>query len=127
MPARARRVGWLLRCASRAAKLVFDFDDAPARSVCALYKAFRLHGISSKMILVDAWSQVHTAPAVALREPFVPSRNQCREGMGVLGLVGGNPQFRRDDQLSPSYRIRSSGVQADVRGKDQSLFGRYRW
>jgi len=51
MPARARRVGWLLRCASRAAKLVFDFDDAPARRVCALYKAFRLHGISSKMIL----------------------------------------------------------------------------
>ena len=80
MPARARRVGWLLRCASRAAKLVFDFDDAPARSVCALYKAFRLHGISSKMILVDAWSQVHTAPAVALCEPFVPSHNHAEKG-----------------------------------------------
>src|SRR2546422_11133583 len=97
MPARARRVGWLLRCASRAAKLVFDFDDAPARSVCALYKAFRLHGISSKMILCRCLVTSPYSARCSFARTFVPSHNQCREGMGVLGFVGSNPQFRRDD------------------------------
>jgi len=99
MPTRARRVGWLLRCASRAAKLVFDSDDAPARSVCALYKAFRLHGISSKMILCRC---------------LVTSPYSARCSFARTFCAVPQPMSRRDGRPRPRWRQSSVSSRRSV-------------
>jgi hypothetical protein len=86
VPTRARRVRWLHRAASRAAKLVFEFDKTPA-SGCAHFMRLSDCILSPlEIIFCRCWKPVHTAPAVTFCEKFVAGprcRYCCNGAQGI--------------------------------------------